>query len=225
VLSDIGPEQVETKFQEALTCLRLQTPLCQREVKLPVVLTVDRLVGLAYDPEQPQPRLWANAMDIPVLQRWLLFTQHVNEESMIDVSVYRGYSDPYEPMATAESEAHPAHWINEDSSSETSNYLWDLYKLLQVPSPLRLFFALVSRLEKCRILERRVEHLVRCYSEYYRKGDRIFSMVLPAASKDFEIRCFGWVKDKCLEPLARSGGLLVDRAAPGTSSEGDAAVT
>jgi hypothetical protein len=203
MLSDIGPAQVAAEFREAMACLGLPVPLSQRDVKLPVVVTVDRLIGLAYEQEQPAPRLWANRIDLPDPAGALRFTQHFKLESMVDVVVYRGYADPFVPLATAESEAYCQHPIDESSCSENSDYLWDLFKLLQVPSPLRLFVARVSGLDRCRVLERRIGHIVSCYAECYRSGDRIFSIVLPTSARHFEpIRCFGWVKGGTLEPLA-----------------------
>jgi hypothetical protein len=171
-------------------------------VKLPVVLTVDALIGLAYGKEQPLPCLYANRVNIPKATKLLEYTQHRREESMLDVAVYRGISDPYSPLATAESEASSNHEIRESSGSEASGYLWDLFKLLQVPSPLRLFVTRTSRLERCRTLERRVRDLIGCYSDYFRDDDRIFSIVLPTAAREFEsFRCYGWVKRTSLEPL------------------------
>src|SRR5262245_4274143 len=115
--------------------LALGPPLSRRDVKGPVVLTVDALVGLAYGQEAPLPRLYANRVELPETSGLLRFTRHFRLESMLDVAVYRGDFDPYVTLATAESEALSEHDVEAGSWSETSDYLWDLYKLLQVPSP------------------------------------------------------------------------------------------
>ncbi len=115
---------------------------------------------------------------------------------MVDMTVYAGNIDPYETLVTAESEAY-ADNIHRSSNSFDSGYLWDLYKLLQVPSRLRVFVARIATPGKCKILEDRIEWVIKCYGRNLREGDRIFSLVLPTARRDCgPIRVYGWMRIK-----------------------------
>ncbi len=180
----------------------LTFPLSQVGVKKVVVLTIDRLIGAIHDCETPVPAIYANRLEFSGEPSLLKFTRHEPCECMVDVAVFRGTVDPYEVLATAESEAYPQHEISENSTSNTSDYLWDLYKLLQVPSPMRLFVACVTGRERCSLLEDRIGFLIDVYSDLYRQGDQIFSVVLPASRThptDFSV--FGWVQDDGLREI------------------------
>jgi hypothetical protein len=193
VCREAGPVQVLAVFQEAINRLQLQPPLWQASVKPAVVVAVDQLIGFVHGTESPLPWLLANGVDTADLEGIIANTRHFRRESMVDVAVYRRETDPYETLATAESEAFCDHEASLASTSDTSDYLWDLYKLLQVPSPIRLFVARVRNMERCRVLEGRIEFLVSAYCGALREGDRVFSIVLPTAKRDYgSILCRGW---------------------------------
>ena len=190
---EVGPVQVLAAFQEAINRLQLRPPLLQRSVKPVVVVAIDQLIGLAHGRESPLPWLMANGVGAADLAGIVVNTRHYRRESMVDVAVYRGETDPYATLATAESEAYCDHGVSSASTSDTTDYLWDLYKLLQVPSPIRLFVARVRTLERCCVLEGRIEFLVKGYRGALREGDRVFSIVLPTAKHDYgSIQCSGW---------------------------------
>jgi hypothetical protein len=160
-----------------------------------VVVAVDQLIGLVHRTASPLPWLLANGIDTADLEGIVTNTRHYRRESMVDVAVYRGETDPYETLATAESEAFCEHEALPTSTSDTSDYLWDLYKLLQVPSPLRLFVARVRTMQRCRDLEGRIGFFVSAYYGVLREGDRIFSIILPTAGREYDsIQCLGWVR-------------------------------
>ena len=95
---------------------------------------------------------------------------------MLDVAVYVGNKDPLSAIWTAESEGFAGHNLASHATSETSDYGWDLFKLLQVPSPRRLFVM--------RTVERYnedawepIEKLVNAYSRNYATRYRIYAIV------------------------------------------------
>jgi hypothetical protein len=57
-----------------------------------------------------------------------------------------GADDPYETLLTAESEGRAAHGqtVGHVHRASDNDFLWDFYKLLQVPSPVRLMFTLCA---------------------------------------------------------------------------------
>jgi hypothetical protein len=194
--ADLSVGQVLESFRGAIDCLRLNTPVDQASTKAAVVVTLDRLIGIVYGKEQPLPWLYANRTEFNEADGFLGFTRHYPQESILDVAVYRSETAPYMTLATAESEAWAQHEATTTSTSDTSNYLWDLYKLLQVVSPLRLFVARVTGTERCSILEERIAWLVGVYAKDLRHGDSVFSLVLPTAGNAFaRLRCCGWRRE------------------------------
>ena len=194
MIAEVAPAQVLSMFQEARTRLKFASPLDQSSVKPVVIFTVDLAIGLRYGQLKPLPWLMANRTEISETAAVLLNTRHYPRESIVDVAVYKGETDPYETLATAESEAWCQHEASSTSTSDSSDYLYDLYKLLQLPSPFRLFVARVSTLERCRILEKRIAFMRKCYRKDMREGDQAFSIVLPTAKRDYEAaQCLGWV--------------------------------
>jgi hypothetical protein len=173
--------------------------LRQRDIKSLVVRTVDTLVVKAYPASGPAASYWLCANRCKRIPN--LATRHSPYESMVDVAVYAGDRDPYRTLITAESEASPVHRLGPRSQSSNSDYLWDFWKLLQVPSPLRLFVALVRdkikrRRDRCRLLETHVERMIGEYAEagLFKRGDRLFSLVLPTGSVEryASVSCRGW---------------------------------
>ncbi len=177
-------------------------PLPQAGLSMITAHTVDALVGHTLRAALLRSaRLFANR--IPEGATFDHCEHAVKQgESMLDVTVYIGRDDPYRLVASAESEAYGGHGIDElgspSSGSENNGYLWDLWKLLQIPSPLRLFVARITRNrhdgeDRCLLLRRRIERMVQDYRPCYSPNDRIFSIVLPARGsyKDV-VWCDGW---------------------------------
>jgi hypothetical protein len=58
-------------------------------------------------------------------------------ECMVDIYCCEGTKDPCRPLLTMECEAATGHGrdVSASATSDECDYLWDLFKLLQVPSP------------------------------------------------------------------------------------------
>ena len=84
---------------------------------------------------------------------------------------------------------------NSDSSND--GYLWDLYKLLQVPSPVRVFIARHAQVGHPE-LQRRIADVVLAYAPRYSTDDRIFSVLFPTArfapTDEHAYPVQGWVR-------------------------------
>jgi len=206
----IRQSDVWNAFKEAQSLLGFQDPLNQKALKTVVIVAVDALVGLAWGSRITQkPCLWANGTRSCESAKMLRYTRLKSSESMLDVMVCKGERDPFQTLITAESEGYSGHGIEHTSTSENNDYLWGLFKLLQVPSQVRLFVARISRMEKCNRLQERVAWLINCYPRLLREGDRIFSLVLPTALRDCgNISVHGWERKRgcgggSLEKLAR----------------------
>ena len=65
-------------------------------------------------------------------------------ECLVDMNLMVGADDPYETLLTAESEGHAAHGrtVAQVVHASENDFLWDFYKLLMVPSPVRIMFTL-----------------------------------------------------------------------------------
>jgi hypothetical protein len=186
--------------------------LRQRDIKSLVVHAVDRLVVKAYPVQSPNSNHWLCANRCKNTRG--LEARHSPYESMVDVAVYAGDRDPYRTLMTAESEASPVHRLGPKSQSGNNDYLWDFWKLLQVPSPVRLFVALVRdrikhRKARCLLLEKHIERMVGEYAEadLFKRGDKLFSLVLPTGSvkRYASVSCRGWaVRNRSAVPLARA---------------------
>jgi hypothetical protein len=207
----VETNQVLSAFLAAMKDRGAAPPLLQKDVKPVVVLMADRLSGLGTRTRGPRPRMFANRAH--GLGQALRFTKLESHESMLDVAVYRGATDPFAVVLTAESEAFARHGVGPTLDSEGSDCLWDLFKLLQVPSPIRLFVARVVS-KRVAELEKMVERTVRAYSPLLAPADLVFSLVLPTAKSSFVgVRCCGWRK-------TRAGALirLPDAGRPPASS-------
>src|SRR5260370_29480933 len=146
----IGPTDVMEAFNKAVSLLGHEMPLDQKSVKRVVVITIDLLVGKLRQ-RKIKPWLYASHTALDGLSKKLQHTRPWERISMLDVGVYAGNKEPFETLVTAESEAF-ADEILPTSTSETCDYLWDLYNLLQVPSPRRLFLARTRTYARCRDL-------------------------------------------------------------------------
>ena len=196
--SRIDTNAVMAAFLSAMDQVQVPPPIEQRDVKLVTALTLDRIIGLGHEGGAPV-RLFANRL-AEAMDEAHLALRHCKlepNESMVDLAAYTGERDPFITVATAESEAYALHPAREDSMSETSDYLWDLFKLIQVWSPLRLFVARRQGAREGRILEERIASTVNAYGDYFYEGDRIFSLVLPTAGRDYsQVRVYGWRRSR-----------------------------
>ena len=210
MLTQIGLQHVQDAFAQAVRHLELEMPLPQKAVKPALIVAVDKLVGIAYGKQNPLPWLCASGISRFGAEDKVQNTRPYAREYMLDVTVYRGDSDPYTPLATAESEAYAEHEARDSSSSDTSDYLWDFYKLLQVPSPLRVFIARVRGIERCKVLERRLEQFcTKYYCQCLSEGDRVFTLVLPMDQQNYaQAPWHVWIREMSgsIENVAKSVG-------------------
>lgn len=211
MLGGIDVATVQRAFREAREQLDLGQ-IAQRDLKKLTVVAIDRLCGLVR-PDGAKLELCANRLE-PKLREHLEATKLYGipetkdgkpigntAECMVDVHVSYAANgdaqDPYHTVCTAESEGYHAHGIAEGSSSNDNGYLWDLYKLLQVPSPLRIFVAR-TRDDDVVPLTKHIDRLVRAYAHLYRADDRIFAVVMPAPNAEDgrfeEARYLGWAR-------------------------------
>jgi hypothetical protein len=174
--------------------------LDQRDLLPTAVLLADLLVGaLPRKPREARPILWAAGMRKDAARYWarkqLRNVHYQFGECLVDIYVCGGKADPYRPILSIECEGHLGHAedVTHDASSETCDYLWDLFKLLQVRSPIRVFLALTT-LRKLQILEKTIERVIRAYARDLGKQDVIFTVVLPGAVlHDKSINLYRWV--------------------------------
>ena len=101
-------------------------------------------------------------------------------ECMVDIYCCAGKKDPYDPLITMECEG--AAWnsgeVNRSATSDDCDYLWDLFKLLQVPSPLRVFLALCAE-KKVEDLQWLIHRHVKDYRGSRKLNDVIYAVVIP----------------------------------------------
>lgn len=197
----ITGDDVQRAFEDALSALGVEEPLAQGNVKCAVVVTVDRLVGQMYDTGDPLPWIHANRINFAELGGVLLNSQpdtwkparrtRNTEEKVVDILVRKGLTDPFVTLVSAESEASDSPF-SPTSDSRNNCRFWDLYKLLQVPSPLKVFVTCTDRDQV--LLRERIAATVRSYWRLHQDGDRVFALMLPGKSGRGLRRCGGWVR-------------------------------
>lgn len=186
----VSTAEILEAFGAAARRLDLNVPVRQTDCKPLTILILDELIGRSNGFEN-RPMLWASGQSPGVRLKYCRFAPG---ESMLDVSVFRGTDDPFEAIWTAESEAYAEHYTGAGANSSNSGYAWDLYKLLQIPSPKRLFLCRTTRGRYAAVWGL-IEKLVTAYAPLYRPGDQIFAIVLPTALRDsHRIECRGWLK-------------------------------
>jgi hypothetical protein len=133
------------------------------------------LAALVPCPKGGDAVLYANRskFDPPDLEGW----RHVGQECMLDLAFLHRPSTgaAWSTLATAESEAYPNHLpglTNGDDQFDLG-YFWDLFKVLQYPSPLRVFMA-VTNPRSFDILPGNLVKYAKLYGEVARSGDRLF---------------------------------------------------
>lgn len=168
--------------------------VAQRDLKALAVMTVDQLAnGMA-----PKQELWMCANRCTNID--LSHASPYKYECMLDVHLMRGRADPYETCITAEAEGYPGHYRHLAQSSgkkkdmENDDPLWDLFKLLAVPSPLRLFFALGSTRHWARVAEAFSDFADK-YRERWKEGDLWLVYVPTAHLASESVRVMHWPRD------------------------------
>jgi hypothetical protein len=178
----------------------------QTDLKAVTVLAVDALVPLVAKVPRKQLYLCANNMDGDRDRKWavdhLLHTEHYENECLVDVNVAIGRKDPYRTIITAESEGWPG-WVNFlNAKNPTENDLmWDLYKLIQVPSPLRFFVTLSAKQHHDKLLEH-TDDLIAKYARIdggrLLSGSTLFAVQFPTAKlSTAKVRFQQWRNGRC----------------------------
>jgi hypothetical protein len=186
-------------------------PLSQKECKKCLAMTLDKLIPLL---KYKKKELCLCANGISDFSEKLQYLEHDKFESLIDLTVYENDKDPFVCVLSAESEAFPSHDIEKDSTSDNSDYLWDFFKLLHVPSPFRIFLARTTmyreheKLDRVKTLQDRLQSFTEMYNQTcLSDGDKIFTIVLPTAKKHYShVECRGY---------QRINGILGDVLNPG----------
>jgi len=107
---------------------------------------------------------------------------------------------PYQTLLTIECEGACGQGkeLTSKSTPEDSEILWDLFKLLQVPSPIRIFMNLCT--EKNRridLLERKIDSMVNMYRKTPRAANETFSIVFPAGRLEGkEVNVYRWIASR-----------------------------
>jgi len=108
-------------------------------------------------------------------------------ECMVDIYCGVGKKDPFIPLITMECEgaAEFSGEVSKSATSENCDYLWDLFKLLQVSSPFRVFLALCAE-KKTGELQRKICELVKGYRKHRNPTDVVYAVVFPWEKLDGE---------------------------------------
>ena len=159
-----------------------------------------KIIDVKKKPDDKKPRVCMNGMekdsDREKARRYLKKrAKFYSEECMVDIYCYRCEADPFRPIITMECEGSDGHSgdVKPNASSLNCDYLWDLFKLLQVASPLRIFLA-ICRENKRSLLMKRVDATVRGYRQNILKNDdEVFAVIFPSTKwKKGNIRVQGW---------------------------------
>jgi hypothetical protein len=167
----------------------------QTDLKPLTVLAAVGLLPLIDRPAAaPKPVLYVNAMRHNADRRWVLTkvkraVKIGDFECLVDLNLQEPgpqNGNPFKVLLTAESEGYAGHAKGLAQAKVGDNdLLWDLYKLLIVPSPLRLFVCL-SADKYSAIVKRRLEKLAKEYAgQVLRSGDGpayLWVLVLPTGS-------------------------------------------
>lgn len=127
--------------------------------------------------------------------------KHSYEQLMLD-SVVGRLSDRMPVKLTAESEMSPTQSVG---FAVGEGYLWDFYKLLMVPSPVRLFMARVASLPGQSAIDRMAmlaEEIIAMHSLYcgglFSSDSEFGVVILPAAKRDRAETLILWAENGTL---------------------------
>lgn len=101
-------------------------------------------------------------------------------ECMVDIYCCAGRKDPCRPLLTMECEGCAGYSgeVRKSATPDSCDYLWDLFKLLMVPSPLRIFLAICNE-KKVNELQGLIHRDVKAYREYRKPEDQVYAVVVP----------------------------------------------
>jgi hypothetical protein len=191
----ISAGQVLGAFMQAMADLHLTPVLGQRDVKAVAVKAVAAICRPNWDGAGGNLHLWVDRLDERAIEIAQLSPRSIalwRGGAMSAVAVCRGNSDPHEGVLTARIEANPRLPLRPTAYSEKCSYSRNLFMLLNVSFPCRLFIAQLGR-EGAVMLGYLMDRILRSYQADYRDGDRVFSVVLPTAEKGYsEVCCRGW---------------------------------
>lgn len=159
-------------FKELRTHLNSVRPRQQAAYKTQLALA---LAALIPSPKEGDAVLYANRsrFDPPDLAGW----RHVGQECMLDLAFLHRPSTTvaWSAVATAESEAYRNHLPSLPDGDDQADigYFWDLFKLLQYPSPFRVFMA-VTNPRSFEVLSGNLVNYTKPYGGMARSGDRVF---------------------------------------------------
>jgi hypothetical protein len=185
----ISVKHITDAFRKAVDLYEVKDGVEQRDLKPLTVLAVDYLMPLVVEDKSVKPYICMNAMKADPDRTWvsdnLQNLRPHHEECMVDLNVMTGDTHPYNIILTAESEAYAddarlLSVVNE-GEVEDSDMLWDLYKLLMVPSPIRLFVTQASIKHHGSLLKH-TTRLANCYAPTIGDATTIFAVQIPTTS-------------------------------------------
>jgi hypothetical protein len=170
----------------------------QTDLKPLSVLLLADLYDRCYGKRYKNVYFHVNAMKTDNDRKWVLRRIrkdfHVDPyECVVDFNIMRGKEDPFESLITGESEAYfqEAVALSRGDDDEENDMLWDLYKLLHYPSPLR-FFVTLSSVKHHKILLRKTSQKISAYSKILGSDD-IFAVQVPTgrlSAHDCTVACW-----------------------------------
>jgi hypothetical protein len=175
----------------------------QTDLKPLSVLLLAELYVRCYGKRYKHIYLYVNGMETDNDRKWVLgrvkrdfYLKPLNYECVVDLNVMRGEKDPYQPLMTGESEAYfpEAVALSRGGDEEENDMMWDLYKLLHYPSPLR-FFVTLSSVRHHKTLLRKTSQKIAAYSALLTGAD-IFAVQVPTGKlSDHNCTIAHWSKE------------------------------
>jgi hypothetical protein len=160
--------------------------VCQTDLKPLSVLFLSELYTRIYGERFIDSYLYVNCMKKDKDREWVIRTvkrkcrlKPLDYECVVDFNIMRGEKDPYVSLMTAESEAYSpeATALSRSIDDESNDMMWDLFKLLHYPSPLR-FFVTLSSVKHHKTLLKKTSQKIALYSKLLIGAD-IFAVQVP----------------------------------------------
>src|SRR3989304_8212468 len=185
--SSLGIDRFQDCLEKAMRWYEVdQAGFDQRDLLPTAAVLAAQILDIKRRPGEKRPRICINGLEKDknrkIGKKQLMRRARVHdEECMVDLYCYTGKSDPFRPILTMECEGYAGHSkdVTQLASSETCDFLWNLFKLLQVSSPLRVFLAICTE-KKRSLLEKRVETMVRGYGDILKRDNgEVFVVIFP----------------------------------------------
>lgn len=182
----IDTKDVVNAFTKAVDTYGVCDGVDQRDLKPLSVLAVDYLTPKITRKKKPYISMNNMMYSKDKDRRWVSKNiKNLTEypyECIVDLYVMTGEDHPYQTILTVESEGFSGHARElAKGEIEENDMLWDLHKLLIVPSPIRLFVTRSSSLHH-KILFTHTTRLVNAYANAIGKDTSIFVVQIPTAS-------------------------------------------